>query len=164
MSNDIQARIAAVQREHYLWDEFNSDGTQMARCRCDVDQPSITNGVPDGGWVTLDEYAAHVTDVLMRELAPDIDTIAEATAWVDHDHPPMPRNYEKCSKCNNDLTLRHYCLPDIDKVAEAMADADDIIFGLLTPDEAEFYRRMARAAVAAMGWEPAAAVGEGTHP
>jgi hypothetical protein len=40
---------------------------------------------------------------------------------------------------------------DIDEVAEAMADADDgIIFGLLTPDEAEFYRRMAAAAVAAV--------------
>jgi hypothetical protein len=43
--------------------------------------------------------------------------------------------------------------PDIDEVAEAMADADDgIIFGLLTPEEAEFYRRMAQAAITASGW------------
>jgi hypothetical protein len=39
-------------------------------------------------------------------------------------------------------------LYDVEQMAERMADADDgIIFGLLTPDEAEHYLRMARAAM-----------------
>lgn len=29
--------------------------------------------------------------------------------WVDHDLPPLPRNYEKCPKCGDDLVLRHHC-------------------------------------------------------
>lgn len=37
---------------------------------------------------------------------------------------------------------------DLERVAERMADADDgIIYGLLTPDEAGFYLRMAGAAL-----------------
>jgi hypothetical protein len=36
---------------------------------------------------------------------------------------------------------------EIDAVAEAMCTADDYIWGLLIPDEADHYRRMAGAAV-----------------
>jgi hypothetical protein len=38
---------------------------------------------------------------------------------------------------------------DIEWVADQMAKADDIIYGLLTSDEAEYYQRLARAALAA---------------
>src|SRR6185503_12310305 len=39
----------------------------------------------------------------------------EPTAWTDEsgDYPPMPRTYEKCSDCGNDMTLRHYCSPSL---------------------------------------------------
>lgn len=59
----------------------------------------------------------------------------------------------------------------LDAVAEAMADADDgIIFGLLTPDEADFYRRMAQAAIDALGltqveqWVPVTESGDRWEP
>lgn len=32
-------------------------------------------------------------------------------AWTDRmaDYPPLPRNYEKCPRCGDDLALRHVC-------------------------------------------------------
>jgi hypothetical protein len=54
--------IADVLRQHYLWDECNDEAGRIARCRCDVDDPSITNGVPDGGWRKFDEHIQHVAD------------------------------------------------------------------------------------------------------
>lgn len=101
-----------------------------------------------------------MAEVVAGALAPDI----EATAWVDHDHPPMPRDYEKCPKCGNDLRLRHHCPPDIDKVAEAIWRADyadelsrygGVVTWLqMAQTHSDRYRRMATAAVAAMGWHP----------
>lgn len=29
--------------------------------------------------------------------------------WVDHDHPPRPRQYEQCASCRGDLVMRHVC-------------------------------------------------------
>lgn len=29
--------------------------------------------------------------------------------WVDHDYPSLPRDWEKCPKCGDDLALTHHC-------------------------------------------------------
>lgn len=63
--SDLRARLADALREHYLWDEFNNTDGRRARCRCDLTNPSITNGVPDGGWMPFEDYATHVADVLL---------------------------------------------------------------------------------------------------
>lgn len=42
-------------------------------------------------------------------------------AWVDHDHPPMPRNYEQCGTCGQDRVLRHQC--DLEDRLAAMEQA-----------------------------------------
>jgi hypothetical protein len=35
----------------------------------------------------------------------------------------------------------------IDEIASVLAESDDIIYGLLTPEEAAYYQRMARAVI-----------------
>lgn len=90
MGNDIEKRIAKIIEDHYLWDGYtDSDGT-VARCRCDLDNPSITNGVEDGGWMTQNDYYAHVAAVLVAELglrqewAPDLQGGSRyVTDWQD---------------------------------------------------------------------------------
>ena len=56
--SDIVDRIAEVIAQHYAWD--GPQDMHIVRCRCDVDDPSMTNGVEDGGWMPFDEYTAHV--------------------------------------------------------------------------------------------------------
>lgn len=33
----------------------------------------------------------------------------DVTALVDHDHPPLKREQEKCTRCGEDLILTHQC-------------------------------------------------------
>lgn len=52
--------LAEVLAAHAVWDELDDrDGPAMVRCRCDVDNPHITNGVEDGGWMPRAEHHKH---------------------------------------------------------------------------------------------------------
>jgi hypothetical protein len=51
----------------------------------------------------------------------------EHLAYTDHlgDYPPMPRNYTKCDKCGDDLTLAHHCQL-LSEIAQLRANWNDL--------------------------------------
>ena len=53
---------------HRVWSEYDGDNELMVRCRCDVDNPHLTNGVPDGAWMPLSQYHIHVATEVDKAL------------------------------------------------------------------------------------------------
>src|ERR1700757_4255604 len=79
---DLQARIADAIHLHWFWP---AGPGLCAASGCTWRGPQ-------------EQHADHLAALVVAALPqPDLDT-DEPTAWVDYDHPPQPREYEKCKK------------------------------------------------------------------
>ena len=56
----VEVIAGVLAGPHRVWSEYDGDNELMVRCRCDVDNPHLTNGVPDGAWMPLSQYHIHV--------------------------------------------------------------------------------------------------------
>lgn len=80
---DLREQIAEIVEDHYLWDYYDAyDASAYARCRCDVDNPSMTNGCEDGGWMRLDDYCRHVATLVTDHLV-DLAGHGQLLASID---------------------------------------------------------------------------------
>jgi hypothetical protein len=82
-----------------------------------------------------------LADALREELHARDDGFGVHSAWISDHLVPLLLSLPGIAIVDTNT--------DIEWVADQMAKADDIIYGLLTPDEAEYYQRLARAALLA---------------
>ncbi len=55
-----------MAQHRFLWDSCEDE--DISRCRCDVDNPSMTNGCEDGGWMDSERFNAHIVAEVVKAL------------------------------------------------------------------------------------------------